>query len=79
MSIKVPYISKIHRWKRDDITCPGPDNPGFTPGLYRELVLGVLARVKKDRQFIRETETGKYYKRRHGKQFIVTNSHRNEH
>ena len=47
MSIKVPYISKIHRWKRDDITCPGPDNPGFTPGLYRELVLGVLAKVKK--------------------------------
>ena len=47
MSIKVPYISKIRRWKRDDITCPGPDNPGFTPGLYRELVLGVLAKVKK--------------------------------
>lgn len=33
----------------------------------------------KPRQFLRETETSKYYKQGHGKKFIFTNNQRNVH
>ena len=68
--ISLRYIDE----KRDDMTCPRSDNPGFKPGLCREVVLMTFGKgkwTKKIRQITGEIGTSKYFNQGHEKKVYL--------